>query len=147
MSTGLIKSSEALPDGTKILSDVEWFDIEWLKIQGDPLTQEQTDNWLKFKGQYKDFVTPVIYADPMDVVKIIPDEALAELQDLAGEKAKDKKDRGKAYKITSMLGQSQPIEVSDSEFSGYLIWMRDHGDIPAFDQTAMGDIKLKLGVE
>lgn len=143
---GMILQSEILPVDARILGDTEYKGRQWFKIKG-VLDQSYVNNWLRYRGLYKLPIAPTIYADPMDIVKIIPDEALAELQDLAGEKGKDKKDRGKAYKITTILGQSQPIEVSNDEFDGYLVFMRDHADIPTFDQIAMDDVKLKLGIE
>ena len=143
---GLLLKTEPVPDDSQLLGEVNWNGLDYLKLIGENVTKEHKNDWKKYKGTYRVYVAPNVFADPMDIIKIMPDDTLAELQDQAVTKANANSNRGKAYKIISILGQSQPLEVSSSEFDGYLVWMRDNTKIPSFDQAAMDELKSKLSI-
>jgi len=138
---GLIKNGETLPDNTRVLGEVEWSGVVWVKIQG-VLIQEYVDNWHKYKG-IGTVKTPDVMIVPKDLIQLFEDEVLAELDDLAADKGKDKKHRGKAIKVKAMLGQTEPLNASSPEFDTFLTFFTI---LDSFDVDSIVALKQKLGV-
>ena len=91
---------------------------------------------------YKTTLVPVM-VNAKDLVLLFPDEALAELDDLADDKSNNKGDRGKARKILTLLSSGEPLEASSDTFLELLTWATI---LESFTQDTATDILTSLGI-
>ena len=84
----------------------------------------------------------VMSVSPKDLVLLFPDEALAELDDLATDKTEPKSDRGKARKVLTILSGSEPIDVTNEGFTALMSWATV---LESFSETDVDNINNALG--
>ena len=119
--------------------------VEYYAAKGEESAETGVHTYADYEATLEPEVAAVdpVMVSPKDLVLLFPDEALAELEDLATDKSKPKKDRGRARKVSTILSSGEPLDVASYTFKALLTWATG---LDSFSEADITRIKAAYNV-